>query len=241
MEIPFVVKLGYVEHHLERSKATLRRLRTGSLLRVLDSTAIRRSQFAPGQPIKRRALWASLARLQSMVPSGNLVPKGNSVALSDDCQPAFNRSCCVNESFILASMSRLGRPEDDDPKERTTGGDGRAHMLRRAQRFMIEVLVRYRVSGETNWTDGWTQDISTSGMLFRSERSLEPDTPIDVRFELLAQISNQPGAEVNCRGRIVRATPPRKPETSYTLAAVFVDHHFVRRASGPVRQNVWAK
>src|SRR5437667_8498291 len=43
MEIPFVVKLGYVEHHLERSKATLRRLRTGSLVYCGCST---RQQFA---------------------------------------------------------------------------------------------------------------------------------------------------------------------------------------------------
>ncbi len=42
----------------------------------------------------------------------------------------------------------------------------------RAQRFVLELGLQYRASGQTEWHEGRTENISHTGVLFRAERPL---------------------------------------------------------------------
>jgi len=86
----------------------------------------------------------------------------------------------------------------------------------RAQRFPIHVPIRYRVSSSRDWLLACTENISRSGVLFRTECVFEPTTTLQFRLELPA-INNKVGfhAEVVCKGEVVRmeqtdgvGTPP---------------------------------
>ena len=66
----------------------------------------------------------------------------------------------------------------------------------RAPRYRLQIPLRYRSTGDDEWRDGCTENISRSGVLFRADRLMPPQT----RIEMLGGDE----ATVICRGRIVR-------------------------------------
>ncbi len=99
----------------------------------------------------------------------------------------------------------------------------------RAQRFPLNMLLHYRVSGERNWREGRTENISRSGVLFRGEHVVEPNTPVEMSFVLPMEISGQGAAEVVCQGNIVRTVLATGTDTLPALAAAILDYQFLRR------------
>ncbi len=99
-------------------------------------------------------------------------------------------------------------------------------MVVRAHRFAIKAPVRYRPSGEMDWIDGKTENISRSGVLFEGERYLDLSTPIEINFKLPAEIGGQ-DAEVACRGLIVRTILPPATDAAPSLAAKILDYWIV--------------
>jgi len=79
-----------------------------------------------------------------------------------------------------------------------------AAMIRRAQRFVVQLPIRYRKIGGGNWFEGKTENISRSGILFRADRVLEPRTAIQMSFTLPVSIKDDGPGEVLCRGSVVR-------------------------------------
>lgn len=75
----------------------------------------------------------------------------------------------------------------------------------RATRFPIRAALRYRLRGERIWRQGVTENISTSGVLFRTDQTLSPGTLLDISFTLPMDAAGAPGAKVACHGVIVRA------------------------------------
>ena len=49
-----------------------------------------------------------------------------------------------------------------------------------------------------------TENISYSGVLFRAEFPLQPQTTVELRFELPAAILGEAPGEVVCKGAVVR-------------------------------------
>jgi hypothetical protein len=103
----------------------------------------------------------------------------------------------------------------------------------RAPRFAIEVPFYFRRRGEGSWRQGMTDNISRSGVLFRSRELLNEQTPIDMHFELPLQVSGRPGAVVACRGFVVRAVDPESPDAPCAMAATISRYRFVRRRTPP--------
>lgn len=103
----------------------------------------------------------------------------------------------------------------------------------RAPRFAIEVPFYFRRRGESSWRQGMTDNISRSGVLFRSRDLLDEQTPIDMHFELPLQVSGRPGAVVACRGFVVRAVDPESPDALSAMAATISRYRFVRRRTPP--------
>jgi hypothetical protein len=106
---------------------------------------------------------------------------------------------------------------------------GRAIRFVRAPRFSIEVPFYFRQSGESSWREGMTDNISRSGVLFRTPEMLEESTLLEMHFALPLEVSGQPGALVACRGRIVRTVPADSPDALPAMAATISRYRFVRR------------
>jgi len=91
----------------------------------------------------------------------------------------------------------------------------------RAQRFPIQTPVRYRSSGEPDWSQGDTINISRSGVLFHFEKELEPGTMLEMRIVFPSELTGGAPASVVCWGPVVRKEGP-------ALAAAIRKYHFTR-------------
>ncbi len=96
----------------------------------------------------------------------------------------------------------------------------------RAQRFRIEVPLRYRQIGENDWRTGKTENISRSGMLFRAEQVIPTNVQLEINLVLPAEIAGLSAAEVICRGEIVRTMDAPEPAMPPAMAAKILQYHF---------------
>ena len=103
----------------------------------------------------------------------------------------------------------------------------------RAQRFNLQLPLRYRKLGEQGWRNGTTENISRSGMLFQAEELLQPSVQLEINLVLPAEIAGLSPTEVVCRGEIVRAVEPGDPNVSPALAAKILQYHFQHGAHVP--------
>ncbi len=95
----------------------------------------------------------------------------------------------------------------------------------RAQRFDVQLPLRYRAKGETEWREGRTVNISHAGALFWTDRSMEVHTEIEMSLEMPTVTK----AEIVCRGEIVRTVLPASKEGQPALAARIFEYQFARR------------
>ncbi len=96
----------------------------------------------------------------------------------------------------------------------------------RAQRFKLQLPLKYRPLGEQDWHSGTTENISRSGMLFRAEEFLSPNIQLEINLVLPREIAGLSAAEVVCRGEIVRAVEGAEPSLSPAVAAKILQYHF---------------
>ncbi len=111
---------------------------------------------------------------------------------------------------ILASRGGDAVPVAEQPRP-----DARP----RAARFQIRLPIRYRLAGDPDWRSGVTENISRSGILFRTDTVLPLDTPLDLILLLPGMVAGEPTSRVRCQGAIVRTVPPPTPEDEPGAAA----------------------
>ena len=90
----------------------------------------------------------------------------------------------------------------------------------RAQRFVVQLPIRYKRIGGQRWFEGKTENISRSGMLFRAERVLKLRTAIQMSFTLPAWEKGKSPGEVLCEGRIVRTVAAVGTHRPYVAASI---------------------
>jgi hypothetical protein len=83
--------------------------------------------------------------------------------------------------------------------------------------------VHFRRIGDPDWHSGQAENVSRSGVLFRSKDSLPLQATVEVRFTLTT-VRHQPTTEVVCRGRVVRTISPSN-EQRWSGAAVLVEDY----------------
>jgi hypothetical protein len=131
--------------------------------------------------------------------------------------------------------SRGGGPVDTPrrtvPHQRSTNPQG---YLPRDQRFPVKLRVRYRKSGAVRWSEGITENVSDTGMLFRAPKILQPKAAIEGRLVLPVVIPGESSAELVFRGVVVRTAPAAMECAHPTLAVSLVDYRLVRRGQTPV-------
>lgn len=99
----------------------------------------------------------------------------------------------------------------------------------RARRYEIGTVIRYRVRGEREWHEGVTENISTTGVLIRTDRSLEARTAIEMSFFLPVELDGECAAEVFCRGLVIRSSKCRVPANTVTIAVKIAHSRFIRQ------------
>ena len=98
----------------------------------------------------------------------------------------------------------------------------------RAQRFGIKIRLRYRLNGGSKWWTGTTQNISRSGVLFRGEEFVEPNTPLELTFVLPKDIFGARPAEVMCKGTVIWSERPRERGKLPCLATTISQYRIIR-------------
>ncbi|SRR2546427_12458950 len=98
---------------------------------------------------------------------------------------------------------------------------------RRAERYLIEVPLRYRIFGEADWRKGTTANISASGVFFQCEETAERDMSVEINFVLPTGPNHKKGIEVVCRGSIVRLESSTETGSSPALAAKILKYRLL--------------
>ncbi|MGH9403400.1 MAG: PilZ domain-containing protein [Terriglobia bacterium] len=97
----------------------------------------------------------------------------------------------------------------------------------RAQRFALQVPLRYRPRGEAAWRRGKTENISSSGVLFRGEFFAESGASVELCL-IMPVVNSDGAAEVICQGVIVRAMAPTDSRSLPALAVKISHFRLVR-------------
>jgi PilZ domain len=88
----------------------------------------------------------------------------------------------------------------------------------RAIRHQLNIPLRYRVEGQTDWSLGEAINMSESGLLFSSDRLLEIDDRVQITFQSI----DTPQMKSSTRlARVVRRTLSNWPETRVRFGARF--------------------
>lgn len=84
------------------------------------------------------------------------------------------------------------------------------HERRSARRFPIELDLLYRATGKRDRRfsgSGKTTNISSTGILFRTEQDLEPDINIEASIAWPVRLQQNVPLKLRVRGRVVRTEP----------------------------------
>lgn len=107
----------------------------------------------------------------------------------------------------------------------------RSKEIDRARRFAVEMPVHFRTPGEQAWREGSTINMSRSGVLFWTDTSAEPGTPVELNFDLPEEIAGD--TRLVCHGEIVRTVMAPSSDAQPGLAARILAYRFARQGGGP--------
>jgi hypothetical protein len=99
----------------------------------------------------------------------------------------------------------------------------------RAARFPVHIPVRYRLPHSPEWLEARTENVSHTGVLFRTKCILKPTTIVDVRLEIPPTNVDGSHGEVVCKCEVVRVDKVRGRKTSPGLAMAIRNYRFTRK------------
>ena len=105
-----------------------------------------------------------------------------------------------------------------------------AEWRQRAERFLLPLPLRYRISGASEWSRGRARNISGSGLLFGVARELPVGTQLEMHVAMEAGGRSYP-SEIIARAQVVRIVAPQS-SSSVALAASFETYQMFPRAIG---------
>lgn len=105
----------------------------------------------------------------------------------------------------------------------------------RARRFALNLPVYYRELHGQEWFEGWTENVSCTGMLFRCTTSFRVDTILELKLQLAAGVGKgYHPAEVICKGTVVRVEQMGGLYAP-TALAVAIHPYRITRGNAPFR------
>jgi PilZ domain len=143
--------------------------------------------------------------------------------------------CGAKYSYDWATMRRIaplaGQEElDARPSARRKCGTKKAWQPRE-RRLRHCVPVQFRTAGSAEWIEGMTENISRSGLLFRSASPLEVGSGLELIFEMPRELTGDANARVICDGALVRveavAATRASKQASFLMACTIAQYRFV--------------
>ena len=101
----------------------------------------------------------------------------------------------------------------------------------RARRVAVRAKLRYRPYESWSWQEGTIENISKSGLLFRSEKPLDRGERIQIIVTMPAGTAGERPKHLACLGLVVRAEPRESSKGSYLVAARMLNYQFVSKDS----------
>lgn len=95
----------------------------------------------------------------------------------------------------------------------------------RQPRVNVQLPLYVRELNEFGWLRGTTQNLSRTGVLFQSERSVEVGKSVEMNFTPPADVWGGTPGTIYCRGKIVRSSPPIPPTRQSTVAAKILNYY----------------
>jgi hypothetical protein len=92
-----------------------------------------------------------------------------------------------------------------------------------------EVPVLFRVKGTQDWSEGTTENVSKSGLLFRSPSSFEPQTKLELKLQMPKELTGDTPAEVVCQAtvrRVVENPATKKHPATFNIACAVAGYDF---------------
>ncbi len=143
--------------------------------------------------------------------------------------------CGAKYSYDWATMRRVAQIDLQEEElearraPRRKCGTKKA-WIPRERRLRHQVPVLFRLSGSEEWIEGTTENISRSGMLFRSFTPLEVGSGIELKLEMPREITGEDNARVVCEGTLLRiehvpATRTKK-QFSFLMACAVQEYKF---------------
>ena len=92
------------------------------------------------------------------------------------------------------------------------------------ERESLEMPLRFRKSDLTVWCEGIARNISSSGIFFRAEQTMEIHTQIQMSYILPPTVAAMAGLTVNCNGEVVRVETPSPNECGFVFAVKILEY-----------------
>jgi PilZ domain len=100
----------------------------------------------------------------------------------------------------------------------------------RERRLRHRVSVLFRIPGSDEWIEGVTENISRSGLLFRSSSHLKVGSSMELILEMPHELTGDDNARVVCEGSLLRVEPVpatrKKEQSSFLLACTITQYKF---------------
>jgi hypothetical protein len=119
----------------------------------------------------------------------------------------------------------MDKPESSRP-DFDRGARVAASYPARPTRFPIETAFQFRQSGEPEWHEGTTINISRSGVLFRADAELSLQTILEMRITFPAALSGENPTQVVCWGPVVRTEYGPEGNSRPRIAASIFRYRF---------------
>ena len=105
----------------------------------------------------------------------------------------------------------------------------------RAPRRILQVPVQYRPTGDVAWLEGRSENISRSGVLFRADHSISPETPIEMVLTLGGEFGEEVFGTFLCQGRVVRTEAGSELDPRAMIAATIACQQAHAQGNDPRR------
>lgn len=100
----------------------------------------------------------------------------------------------------------------------------------RATRYEFGAVILYRVEGEPSWHEGWTVNVSRSGVLFLTDgHSLEIHSPVEM-IVVLPSFGSDSVTRIRCNGHVVRTG---EQSGRVSMAATIEHYRFLKPDESP--------
>jgi hypothetical protein len=97
----------------------------------------------------------------------------------------------------------------------------------RATRYEFGAAILYRQVGECAWREGWTVDVSRTGVLFTAQPpAVDPPSPVEM-IVVLPDFGSGGISRIRCSGHIVRVAGT-EANGQVSVAATIDDYRFLK-------------